>query len=205
MRAFGDLFAAEQYKFSIDKRGREHREQRHKLGHYHFIGRDMNSVMHIVISAREHFGPGRWQPKFLDCGCGVGNVVMMAQYAGFDAYGIEYDEKTLKRGQRLFKQFRLDPKKLFQGDILEYPDYHKYDVLYGYCPLSDREKEHLFENKLKLDMKVGALLAGIHFRPPGYEEIGEKVEIRKKRAYFRPLKGNINEPTLGIKVDGKKS
>jgi len=179
------LFQSEAEKFRNNDKGISHARKRYKMGHYPYITRSMEAVMSMVIHVRKCFGHEGPVPKFLDCGCGVGNVVMMAHFAGFDAYGIEYDPVTLQRGKRLFKQFRVDPKKLFRGDILEYPNYADYDVIYGYCPMCDNKKEQAFENKVSLDMKIGAVLCGLGFRshrsPPGIEKmIGP-------RAYFQQL------------------
>jgi SAM-dependent methyltransferase len=180
--ALSNLFYGEQAKFHDNEKGDAHAKRRMELGHYPFIMRDMNNVISMVTHARKHFGHRRRtepKPKFLDCGCGVGNVVLMAHFAGFDAYGIEYDSVTLQRGRRLLKQFRVNPKKLFQGDILEYPNYADYDVLYGYCPMCDRDKEDAFESKVRLDMKIGALLWGIGWR--------KSEKIGKERVYFQRL------------------
>lgn len=179
MTAMSGLFYSEQAKFQNSKKGEAHADRRRKIGHYPFIMREMGGVMAMVIHVRKYFGSRTKTPKFIDCGCGVGNVVLMAHFAGFDAYGIEYDPVTLQRGRRLFKQFRVNPKKLFRGDILEYPNYADYDVIYCYCPMCNDEKEQAFENKVKLDMKVGALTCGLRDRNDN--------RIGKERAYFQRL------------------
>lgn len=174
-RAFDRRIETEAKKFVVT------RDQRHKDGHYQFIPRGVDSLMRILIHSykylrdrEEHKGP-----KFLDCGCGVGNAVLLAQSVGFDAYGIEYDRDTLESGKEMFEQFGVDPKKLFQGDILEYENYHEYDLLYGYCPMTSRKKEHDFECTLKLKMKKGALLAGL--------TAGHHQQIGKHHVYFKKL------------------
>lgn len=183
MCAFSSLFYGEQDKFcSKDKPGdNDHAKEIHKRGHYHFIQRDIQTVLSIVIHLHKYLRDTRKigkQFKFLDCGCGVGNVVMMAHLKGFDAYGIEYDTVTLRRGRKLLKQFKIDPKRLSQGDILEYPNYADYDVLYGYCPMCNHEKEKEFEAKLKHDMRIGAILAGISAN--NCEKIGKDYVFFKK-------------------------
>jgi len=214
-QALSGMFYSEQEKFQGPK-GEVHAEKRRKIGHYPFIMREIGHVVRMVSYIRKYFSEGYMTPRlykppkingvsnhygapsFLDCGCGVGNVVMMAHFAGFDAYGIEYDPVTLQRGRRIFKQFRINPKRLFKGDILEYPNYADYDVLYSYCPMCNGKKEDEFENKLMLDMRIGALLCGIsNGAGQGCKKIG------KERVYFQRLdlgdhSWNLSSPYIKI-------
>jgi len=164
-RAFGAIFRGEERKFRGSDKADAHHKKRWAMGHYHFIPRDTGNVMNMLVLARKYItNLGKLdRPKFLDCGCGVGNVVILANFVGFNAYGIEYDTVTLARGKRLLKQFGMNPQRLMKGDILKYSKYHEYDMLYGYCPMNNHKFEQQFENKLKLDMKVGALMAGLPF------------------------------------------
>jgi len=184
--ATNSLFRGEERKFCGSSKANEHCKSRNKMGHYHFIPRDVENVLSMLIYSRNYlktvlpksleYGKG---PKFLDCGCGVGNIVILAHFAGFDAYGVEYDPLTLTRGRRLLKQFDIDPKRLMKGDILEYSKYHEYDVLYGYCPMNNSEFEHKFEYKLRLDMKIGALICGLPYHI-GCEKIDDQYVYFKR-------------------------
>ena len=153
----------------------------YKRGHFHFIARETEPLLRMLIHLRSHFGEQRKKIKFLDCGCGIGNVVILARFAGFDAYGVEYDKQTLKRGKEVLPLFGVESSKLHQGDLLEYPDFDKYDVLYGYCPMSHGGKERTFEKKLYKDMKIGAMLIGIG--------AGKREQVgRNEYVYFQRLR-----------------
>lgn len=193
-QAFDYLANNEERKFHTSKKAQDHCDSRGKMGHYHFIPRSAESVLCILTHAFKYLGPKtESKPKFLDCGCGVGNVVIPANFVGFNAYGIEYDAITLARGRRLLEQFGMDPKRLMKGDILKFPKYHEYDLLYGYCPMSSSKLEDEFERKLRLGMKIGALISGLRFTK-GCEEIG------KERIYFEQLQLARYQTSVGIKI-----
>jgi len=169
---FSGLFYGEQRKFENNKEGEAHAKRRRKKGHYHFIQRPVDHVIRLLQAARAYFSkigadnysihnPDGKKPMFLDAGCGVGNIVMLAHAVGFDAYGIEYDLKTLNRGKKLFEQFRLDPGRLMKGDILEFNNYHIYDVIYTYCPMVNHKLEQQFEDKARREAKKGAIFIGM--------------------------------------------
>lgn len=138
-----------------------------KRGHYTYIARITEDILSMLIPIRQHFDRMRKAPsriKFLDCGCGIGNVVLLARGLGFDAYGIEYDKETLAYGKNLFKKLGQDPARLFQGDLLEFDGFDEYDVLYLYCPMVDSRKQRIFQDRLLIGAKVGALITGCSYQ-----------------------------------------
>lgn len=76
--------------------------------------------------------------KFLDVGCGTGRIVKIAQDFGFDAFGIEYEEKYIKAGR---KAFGFSEKELFQKDAFDIDkDFLKnVDIIYTYMPIRTEE------------------------------------------------------------------
>lgn len=161
------MFRKEQHRFETGRAGEKFIKKRRKLGHYNFIARPALGLISNLVLLRElmrvEFNKARNydKPSFLDCGCGVGNVVAYAHFAGFSSYGVEYDQATLDRGKFILDLFSLKQDRLMQGDLLEYDDFGKYDVLYGYCPLSSTEKERIFEARLMYQAKVGAYIVGL--------------------------------------------
>ena len=87
--------------------------------------------------------------KFLDLGCGAGNVLRFAQNAGYEVTGVELDEALFKYLEG-YNYFSNDMRKLS-------PDfYSEYDVIYSYSPL--KEGMQLFVDKVIASMKIGAYL-----------------------------------------------
>jgi SAM-dependent methyltransferase len=191
--AFNNLARGEERKFHGNEKACRHSKSRYVEGHYHFIPRPSHIIMDLLTHSMQYISArsNMTAPKFLDCGCGVGNVVILAHFAGFEAYGIEYDKITLARGRRLLKQFGIPTNRLMQGDILDYPKYHEYDLLYGYCPMCNGKLERKFEEKLRLDMKIGALVAGLG-GTLNFEKIG------KERIYFKLLRLDARGKDYGI-------
>lgn len=93
-------------------------------------------------------------PSFFDAGCGIGNIVKMAYTMGYSASGIDLDKDALIFAQDI----GWSNGRLFEADILTYDEYHKYDVIYYYCPFQDKFTEKQFEEMVEDKMKVGAYL-----------------------------------------------
>ena len=76
--------------------------------------------------------------KFLDVGAGTGRIVKIAKDFGFDAFGIEYEEKYVKAGR---KAFGFSEKELFQKDAFDIDaDFLKdVDIIYTYMPVKNTE------------------------------------------------------------------
>jgi 2-polyprenyl-3-methyl-5-hydroxy-6-metoxy-1,4-benzoquinol methylase len=91
-------------------------------------------------------------PKFLDIGCGIGNIVMLANLIGFTSDGIEYDPKIYK----VAKHLELYRSTIFKGDMRKFKRYHEYDVLYYYRPILCDEAMKKFSHKLAETVKPGA-------------------------------------------------
>jgi len=99
----------------------------------------------------------RWYDKklkFLDAGCGIGNIMILAKICGFDVSGIEYNTTT----HRYCKEIHEYDAHVIKGDITKFKSYHKYDVIYYYVPIDDREKMLEFTERLAKNMKVGAIV-----------------------------------------------
>lgn len=192
------MFRKEQHRFEEGAAGEKFIQKRRKLGHYNFIARPTHMLMSNLILLRElmriEFNEAKnWnRPRFLDCGCGVGNVVAYAHFAGFTADGIEYDQATLDRGKFILDLFQINPDHLMQGDLLEYNDFGKYDVLYGYCPLSSHKKEKEFEARLVYQAKVGAYIVGLN------HHTNIRVRVEKKSGRVVPENLTRRKPTHEI-------
>lgn len=68
--------------------------------------------------------------RFLDVGCGLGNKVWIAQELGFDAHGIEVNEKYVEIARNL-----VGPHRVLCQDATTYAEYGEFDVIYFFNPM----------------------------------------------------------------------
>lgn len=87
--------------------------------------------------------------RFLDVGCGLGNKVWIAQELGFDAHGIEVNEKYVEIARNL-----VSPQRIRCHDATTYTDYGEYDVIYFFNPMPSG----LLEAAVLSGAKQGALI-----------------------------------------------
>lgn len=92
--------------------------------------------------------------KFLDAGCGIGNIMLLASKIGFTVYGLEIDPTII----RFAREIGLYSNNIIKQNILTYRSYSKYDVIYFYRPIVDEVKQAKFEKRVKDQMKQGAIL-----------------------------------------------
>lgn len=90
-----------------------------------------------------------YQPnlKFLELGCGVGNVLRFAKNIGFKVTGIEINQNLIQNTEEVINM-----------DILNYPveNYKDYDVIYIYRPLKNGYDDYI--NLIIENMKEGSIL-----------------------------------------------
>lgn len=149
-------------------------------GSFNFIPIELYRIIADFILLREALEQDRrWSgyckknTKFLDAGCGIGNVLLMATVTNicYEAHGLELFPKTFTKAKRwLGNSCITDPHRrtdsgfnmprivLLKRDILTFRDYKNYDVIYYYRPFKDGTKENKFESKVENDMSVGSVL-----------------------------------------------
>ncbi len=132
------------------------------VGHYPFIptynpGTLIQCLCEVRDYIRKRGGKGSRSPlSFLDCGCGIGNIMLLAR--SIDGYGkiagVEYDNATHKVAQELLPY----NEDITRGDLINFHGYGYFDVIYFYEPISCQEKSKIFCKKLISSMKVGAVV-----------------------------------------------
>ena len=91
------------FRRAAEQQPYDFRKKRHHLGHYEFIPMGASSIVSALTLLKEHMS--KEYPKFLDCGAGMGNAVILAFLLGFNAFGIEYSEETIKKGRQFLDMF----------------------------------------------------------------------------------------------------
>jgi len=118
------------------------------------IAGHLSEAFYYITRKRDKY---KKQLRFLDVGCGIGNIVTLASAAGFIARGIELNEEYLKIARRL--TICMDRKPYFEcADIITFDKYHLYDLIYYYVPIKSPYLQTAFEVHLIKGMKVGAFM-----------------------------------------------
>lgn len=97
------------------------------------------------------------QPRILDVGCGIGNVLLIAEQFGFEVHGIEKDDYSFRIAAKL-----IGEERIAQADIWSYEGYGDYEVVYYYRPFSGRDQQLRFEKLIEEKMQTGAILIANH-------------------------------------------
>lgn len=109
--------------------------------------------------------------RFLDAGCGPGNVILQARAMAVSYYGhchgVELDKEAVELGKILCGQPK-GPKKMsrilnnsvhiFNNDIVTFRYYKKYGIIYYYCPIKLYSLQVLFEERLEDLVNVGTII-----------------------------------------------
>jgi SAM-dependent methyltransferase len=165
---FHNFFTSYRSNVSI----KEEKEAR-KKGSWVFIPNSFTRIMDNFIELSDFLKKNKkWSGnesdydhrKFLDAGCGVGNIMVLANEILQCKYihGLEIDKENVDEAKNLLKRFaggKREYIEVFKKDILKFQNYGDYDIIYYYCPLCNFEMEKEFEEMVEDQMKVGAVLA----------------------------------------------
>lgn len=129
---------------------------------YPFVAMDTRQIFAQLRFVSAFLGldledPSHQSPRFLDVGCGIGNVLVIGEQFGFDVYGIEKDEYPFLVAAKL-----IGEERIAQADIWTYENYGEYEVIYYYRPFSGRAQQLRFEKLVEDSMKIGAILIANH-------------------------------------------
>lgn len=139
------------------------RETRNDTGcEYPFVAMDTRQIFAQMDFVSAFLGLDREnplppQPRLLDVGCGIGNVLLIAEQFGFEVYGFEKDEYPFRVAAKL-----IGEERIAQADIWTYQGYGEYEVIYYYRPFSGRVQQLRFEKLIEDTMKTGAILIANH-------------------------------------------
>jgi SAM-dependent methyltransferase len=150
-----------------------------KLQSYDFIPLQPESIIGQLVFVIELLtGKSNYiRPKFLDAGCGPGNIMLLAGACGFEPHGIELDTEVIARA----KYFNPYYKNIKRRNILTYPDYGEFDAIYYFCPINGPKQQN-FEERVEDLMKVGAILIP-HLKRSQRIFKDDRFEILRKGGY----------------------
>ena len=126
-----------------------------------------------------NFFPRKMKGKLLDIGCGDGVFMRYAKEAGFDVYGIDFDEKSVK-----IAKSNLKIETIYHMSLEEFFDYARekflyFDVITFFEVLEHQDNPRKFLSIVKCLLKQNGLIAG---SVPNRESIFQK-ELHQKDSY----------------------
>jgi len=130
---------------------------------YHFIPLDMDYAIKKLAAIKLYIQKtSNMDVKFLDCGCGPGNILFLVNQLAFNykqrADGIELDKEASEMGRALLNYNKSYSGKIWNDDILTFRYYKRYNVIYYYCPIQNSMLEALFEEILEDKVNKGTIL-----------------------------------------------
>ncbi len=123
---------------------------------YPFVAMDTRQAYQQICVARDFFLEQQKEVcrlRFLDIGCGIGNILLLAEMVGFQVVGIEKDTASLPVAQEL-----LGRETVQNRDIWVYDDIAAFDVVYYFRPFSQGDMQRRFERRIEQEMQPGAVL-----------------------------------------------
>ncbi len=107
------------------------------------------SLARDLLRQQKKMRPG---VSFIDVGCGIGNVLLMAELMDFKVYGIEKDEYPYKIAEKLLGD------SVAQDDIWEFERFGDFDVIYYFRPFAEKNMQLKFEHMIEDRLKPGGIL-----------------------------------------------
>ena len=124
---------------------------------YPFIAMDTRQVFEQISFVHSYLGMEEAAPgarfRFLDVGCGIGNVLLIAEQYGFDVYGLEKDEYPCQLARELIGRDRI-----WKADAWKFDRYDTFEVVYFFRLLPDAEPQARLERMIEEKIKPGAIL-----------------------------------------------
>ena len=123
---------------------------------YPFVAMDTRQAYEQIKIARAHLHQVRGEKapfSFIDVGCGIGNILLLAELMEFAVFGIEKDTGSLDIARNLVGETAVKDK-----DIWSYNSYNAFDIIYYFRPFCEKKVQVAFEQKIENSMQVGTIL-----------------------------------------------
>jgi len=161
---------------------------------YPFIPHTFLDIYYVLERIEKYFYDKNLghPPTFLDAGCGVGNIMLIADAVGFEASGIDLNPDLIEMAHHLLHNIHPEPV-LDIADILSYNKYNTFDVIYYFHPLRNGDMERVFEKKVEKEAKVGAIIIAAMKRD-------RTIFVDKRFRRLDPLEGKPSDIRVFQKV-----
>lgn len=135
---------------------------------YPFVAMDTRQAYEQIRMARRYLreqGPPGRSFKFIDIGCGIGNILLLAEMMEFEVFGIEKDTSSLAIARDL-----VGEPSVSQEDIWNYTKLNEFDVVYYFRPFCEKTYQLKFEQRIEDNLKPGAILIANRKMSRGIDE-----------------------------------
>jgi SAM-dependent methyltransferase len=133
------------------------RESKNDAGsEYPFVPMDPRQVYAQLKFVRDYLGRRAESAapcRFIDIGCGIGNILLIAEQMDFEVWGIEKDEFPFRVAAKL-----IGPERVSQTDIWQYDNYATFKVIYYFRPFHDGVLQRHFERLIEDQLQPGGIL-----------------------------------------------
>ena len=123
---------------------------------YPFVAMDTRQAYEQILLVRNFLATSTKKKaplKFIDIGCGIGNILLLAEMMGFDVFGIEKDTASLKIAKSL-----VDDQSVNQEDIWNFDRLKNFDVVYYFRPFCQKNLQLKFEKHIEDSLNTGTIL-----------------------------------------------
>ena len=123
---------------------------------YPFVAMDTRQAYEQIRLARRYLlksTPHQLPLRFLDIGCGIGNILLLAELMDFEVFGIEKDAASLSIARGLIGEGCVS-----RQDIWDYTEAGEFDVVYYFRPFCEKKRQLAFEQRIEDSLKPGAIL-----------------------------------------------
>lgn len=160
-----NLFRDSEYSIKVNKSEEEFKD-------YYLAIPISSYYIDTLFKIRKLFKNNTIAPKFLDVGCGYGNVVALAKSFGFDAYGIEIRDTYKSIHDKICYG------RVFYTDAFKFNTYKEYNVIYLYCPIKNPDLMQELLIKIAKEVKKGTVICCFGTGYYGRIE-GTKLELKQ--------------------------
>lgn len=123
---------------------------------YPFVAMDTRQAYEQIRLARDYLqkaGAFQSATSFIDIGCGIGNILLLAELMDFKVFGIEKDSASFDIAKKL-----VGSDDVGQQDIWTFTELNRFDVVYYFRPFSKKDIQLKFEQHVEDQLKPGAIL-----------------------------------------------
>jgi 2-polyprenyl-3-methyl-5-hydroxy-6-metoxy-1,4-benzoquinol methylase len=145
---------------------------------YPFIAMDTRQAFEQIAFVHDYLemdeSSTSLEKRFLDVGCGIGNILLIAEQYGFTVFGFEKDAYPCALARELVGEDLVEP-----GDAWEFQRYHEFDVVYLFRLLPEAATQSKLERMIEEQLKPGAVLIA-------NRKLGKDIEQDKRFKKIHP-------------------